>query len=79
MRGAMAAAEFLVSLGRRARADQVTMTLVDVNGQPGAIAHDPAGNTIAVLSLDIVDGQVNAVRSVVNPDKLGHLSSPPVL
>jgi len=26
-----------------------------------------------VFALDIADGMVQAVRSVVNPDKLGHL------
>jgi RNA polymerase sigma-70 factor (ECF subfamily) len=74
VRGATAAAQFLASLGRRARADALTLTLVDVNGQPGAIAHDSSGATIAVLSVDIVDEHVTAVRAVVNPDKLGHLS-----
>ena len=73
VRGAVAGARFLVNLGRQARADQMTLTMVDVNGQPGATAHDPAGNTIAVISLDIADGHVHAVRAVVNPDKLGHM------
>lgn len=75
VQGAAAAARFLVNLGRRARSEEMTLTLVDVNGQPGAIAHDSAGITLAVLSLDIVDGHVQTVRAVVNPDKLGHLSA----
>ena len=25
------------------------------------------------MALDIADGQIQAVRSIVNPDKLGHL------
>jgi RNA polymerase sigma-70 factor, ECF subfamily len=74
VRGAVAAARLLDSLGRRVRDDHMVMTLVDVNGQPGAIAGDEAGNNVAVLSLDIVDGRVHAVRAVVNPDKLAHLS-----
>jgi hypothetical protein len=28
---------------------------------------------IAVFGLDVADGVVQAIRSVVNPDKLGHL------
>ncbi|MPZ89541.1 MAG: RNA polymerase sigma-70 factor [Nitriliruptorales bacterium] len=73
VRGAVAVARFLVHLARQTRRDGVTLALVDVNGQPGAIAHSPAGETVAVLSLDIADGQVIALRSVVNPDKLTHL------
>jgi len=44
-----------------------------VNGQPGARFLDPDGALINVLALDVLDGQVQVVRSVVNPDKLGHL------
>jgi RNA polymerase sigma-70 factor (ECF subfamily) len=44
-----------------------------VNGQPGAryLARD--GRLINVVALDIADGQVQAVRSIVNPAKLDHL------
>jgi len=44
-----------------------------VNGQPGARYLDSDGGIINVVALDIADGQIQAVRSVVNPDKLGHL------
>jgi RNA polymerase sigma-70 factor (ECF subfamily) len=74
LRGGVEAARFLGNLGRRAQVDGWVLTLVDVNGQPGAIAHDSSGATIAVLSLDIVDDHVYAMRSVANPEKLGHLS-----
>jgi RNA polymerase sigma-70 factor (ECF subfamily) len=74
LRGGVEAARFLSNLGRRAQADGWVLTLVDVNGQPGAIAHDSSGATIAVLSLDIADERVYAMRSVANPDKLGHVS-----
>jgi RNA polymerase sigma-70 factor (TIGR02957 family) len=46
---------------------------VQVNGQPGALVLDRDGDLIAVWALDIVDGQVQGLRSVINPDKLGHL------
>jgi hypothetical protein len=26
-----------------------------------------------VMALDIADGQIQGIRSIVNPDKLGHL------
>jgi len=49
------------------------VTLAWVNGQPGAVAYDAADRVISVFALDIADGVVQAVRSVVNPDKLAHL------
>jgi Sigma-70, region 4 len=44
-----------------------------VNGQPGAEFLDSGGRLIGVFALDISDGQIQAMRSVVNPEKLGHL------
>ncbi|MEX2194955.1 MAG: RNA polymerase sigma-70 factor [Thermoleophilaceae bacterium] len=45
----------------------------EVNGQPGAMVLDPEGRLISVMTLDIAAGKVQAVSSVVNPDKLRHL------
>jgi RNA polymerase sigma-70 factor (TIGR02957 family) len=45
----------------------------ELNGQPGALGLDADGRIINVMVLDIAEGQVQAVRSIVNPDKLGHL------
>ena len=44
-----------------------------VNGQPGLVASDADGGLIAVIALDVLDGQVQAIRTVANPDKLRHL------
>jgi RNA polymerase sigma-70 factor, ECF subfamily len=46
---------------------------VEVNGQPGAAIRDGAGQLVNVFSFDIADGVVQAVRSVINRDKLRHL------
>jgi RNA polymerase sigma-70 factor (ECF subfamily) len=47
---------------------------VQVNGQPGALRFDVAGNLSAVVVFDITqDGYVQTVRAIVNPDKLRHL------
>ena len=46
---------------------------VNVNGQPGVEFLDPDGKLIGVLALDIAEGQITAIRSIVNPEKLGHL------
>jgi RNA polymerase sigma-70 factor, ECF subfamily len=45
----------------------------EVNGQPGAVLRDREGRTINVMVLDVLDGRIQAIRSVINPDKLGHL------
>ena len=44
-----------------------------VNGQPGAIFRDAAGRVVNTWTLDIADGQIVAIRAVVNPDKLRHV------
>jgi RNA polymerase sigma-70 factor (TIGR02957 family) len=46
---------------------------VEVNGQPGALGLDSEGRIIAVLALEIVDGRIQSISSVVNPDKLRHV------
>ena len=51
----------------------VTVQPHQVNGQPGAIFRDRDGKVLNTLALDILDGQIQAIRSVSNPDKLGHL------
>jgi RNA polymerase sigma-70 factor, ECF subfamily len=51
----------------------VTVQPHQVNGQPGAIFRDRDGKVLNTLALDIFDGQIQTIRSVINPDKLGHL------
>lgn len=45
----------------------------EVNGQPGAILRDRDGKVVGTLSLDVLGGRIQTIRSVVSPDKLGHL------
>jgi RNA polymerase sigma-70 factor, ECF subfamily len=45
----------------------------DVNGQPGAILRDRDDKVITAWTLDILDGRIQSIRSVINPDKLGHV------
>ena len=63
----------LVGLLRRGRTLGVSLRLAWVNGQPGAVMYDAEGRVISVLELDVADGVVQAIHSVVNPDKLGHI------
>ncbi|WP_319447177.1 MULTISPECIES: RNA polymerase sigma-70 factor [unclassified Mycobacterium] len=48
----------------------------EVNGGPGLLAFDAEGGLINVLTVDVHDDQICTVRSVINPDKLGHLGLP---
>ena len=45
----------------------------EVNGQPSAIFRDRDNKVLFTMTLDVLDGRVQAIRSVINPDKLGHL------
>ncbi|SHL27905.1 RNA polymerase sigma-70 factor [Actinacidiphila paucisporea] len=44
-----------------------------VNGQPGAILRDRDGRVLGTWSLDVVDGRIQTIRTVNNPEKLGHI------
>jgi RNA polymerase sigma-70 factor (ECF subfamily) len=46
---------------------------VVVNGQPGVMLFDVDHRLVAVMTVDIAGGVVQCLRSVVNPEKLGHL------
>ena len=63
---------------RRFAIDTVAeLRLAEINGQPGAVMYGQDGRPLVVVSLDIADGRVQAVRAVSNPDKLQHLEGLP--
>jgi Sigma-70, region 4/SnoaL-like domain len=51
----------------------ITWRREEVNGQPGALFLDREDGLIGVLVLDVAEGQIQSVSSIVNPDKLQHL------
>ena len=51
----------------------VTLEPRQVNGQPGAIFRDRDHKVLFTMTLDLLDGQIQAIRSVSNPDKLRHV------
>jgi RNA polymerase sigma-70 factor, ECF subfamily len=63
----------LVGLAQQMRQVGVVIRAAEINGQPGALVLDPAARLINVFALDIAGGQVQTIRSVINPDKLRHL------
>jgi RNA polymerase sigma-70 factor (ECF subfamily) len=58
------------------RAPGLSMRTVEVNGNPGALFFDSKQRLVGVTALDISDGEIKAVSSVSNPDKLKHLGQP---
>ncbi|WP_416966838.1 RNA polymerase sigma-70 factor [Streptomyces sp. 4F14] len=44
-----------------------------INGRPGAIFRDRDGKVLHTLGLDVLDGQIQTIRLVLNPDKLAHV------
>jgi len=44
-----------------------------VNGQPGAIFRGRDNKVLNTWTLDILDGRIQTIRAVINPDKLGHV------
>jgi RNA polymerase sigma-70 factor (ECF subfamily) len=51
----------------------VTVEPHEVNGQPGAIFRDRDLKVLFTLVLDVLEGQIQTIRSVINPDKLRHV------
>jgi RNA polymerase sigma-70 factor (TIGR02957 family) len=51
----------------------VSLRAAWVNGQPGLVASHADGGLIAVVAFDVLDGLVQAIRVVANPDKLRHI------
>jgi RNA polymerase sigma-70 factor, ECF subfamily len=71
--GADKVARLFAQMGRQTKTLGATFELHRINGQPGVIFRGPHGGVFSVISLEVVDGRVATIRSVVNPDKLGHL------
>ncbi|MER5427563.1 RNA polymerase sigma-70 factor [Streptomyces sp. NPDC002588] len=71
--GAGKVARLLASVFPRMARIDVTFEPREINGQPGAVFRDRDGRVLHTLALDVLDGQIQAIRSVINPDKLAHL------
>lgn len=73
MHGREQIARFVAGLFRRGHTMQVSVQPLWVNGQPGIITLDSDGRVLNVLACDVLDGVVQSVHLVGNPDKLDHL------
>jgi RNA polymerase sigma-70 factor, ECF subfamily len=63
----------LAGLAQQIRQVGIVIRPAEINGQPGALFVDPDGRLVNVFALDIAGGQVQTIRSVINPGKLRHL------
>jgi RNA polymerase sigma-70 factor (ECF subfamily) len=74
VRGRTEVANMLITFTRvRAGVPGMSMRRAEVNGGQGAVIVDAQQRLVAVWALDIADGQIRGVSSIVNPDKLAHL------
>ncbi|MDQ0761683.1 RNA polymerase sigma-70 factor [Streptomyces canus] len=71
--GADNVARLLGSVFPRMARIEVTFEPHQLNGQPGAIFYDRDGKVLHTLALDILDGRIQTIRTVINPDKLRHV------
>ncbi|MFE4575323.1 RNA polymerase sigma-70 factor [Streptomyces chartreusis] len=71
--GAENVARLLASVVPRLARVEVSFERHEINGQPGAVYRDRDGKVLQTLVLDVLDGQIQTIRTVLNPDKLGHM------
>ncbi|XVU27804.1 RNA polymerase sigma-70 factor [Actinoplanes sp. CA-054009] len=70
-----AARHLLTALSIAASHGGVRLQATEVNGRPGAMIRDSRNRLFGVLGLDIADGAIQAIHSIVNPDKLRHIDA----
>ena len=71
--GAAKVARLLASIVPPLVRIEVTFEPHEMNGQPGAIFRDRDDKVLHTWTLDILDGRIQTIHSLINPDKLGHL------
>jgi hypothetical protein len=70
--GAEAVISMLAGFLRVGRRRGATAEVAEFNGEPAMAAYED-GRLVAVWAFEISGGAVQAIRGVVNPDKLHHL------
>jgi RNA polymerase sigma-70 factor (ECF subfamily) len=71
--GAARVARLLAGFHRAGSRRAITIEPAEVNGGGGILAYED-GRLVAVWALEVSGGAIQAIRGVVNPDKLGHLA-----
>ena len=74
LRGRSRVARILMGwLNPETRLPGIRLRPTEVNGGPGALVFDSQERLIGVTALEIADGEIKAIGSIANPDKLRHL------
>jgi RNA polymerase sigma-70 factor (ECF subfamily) len=73
MVGAQPVARALTTFYKIADEWGVTLHPAVVNGQPGFRSRAPDGKLVNVVEIEVADGKVQRIHSMLNPDKLGHI------
>ena len=75
LRGRSRVARALIEYSRRRAAliPGVQIRPTEINGGPGALYLDAQQRLIVVVALEVADGQITSIKSIVNPEKLAHL------
>jgi RNA polymerase sigma-70 factor (ECF subfamily) len=66
-------AKAFIAFARQALRHGARVRPATVNAQPGILGLDPEGRIISVVAFDVIDGRIQTIRGVTNPDKLDHL------
>lgn len=67
-------ARLFCGLGTHPRAAGAEISIRTVNGEPAIVVHE-AGRLYMVVCLEIAEGRITGVRSVLNPDKLAYAAA----
>jgi RNA polymerase sigma-70 factor (ECF subfamily) len=73
LHGRARVARTIAAWGRHGARIGATLTAAEVNGQPGAVLREAGGAILGAMTVEVAGGAVVGIRSVVNPEKLGHL------
>ena len=74
VRGADAVIRLLAGFRRAAARRRASVEVLDFNGETGLAGYED-GRLVAVWAFEISGGAIQAIRGVVNPDKLRHVST----
>ena len=55
------------------RFEELSVQTAEINGQPGALYLDGEGRILGAVEVEVAEGKIQTVRSVVNPEKIAHL------
>lgn len=69
-------ARLLAAFSREGTAITARVELTQINGQPGTLNFDAEDRLINVFAFEIAGGAIQSIRSIINPEKLGHLGYP---